>query len=93
MSVTPRSRNQAQTRWTSFSGAEAPEVIPTIVISVDPGLVDLGLVVDQVATARRRARAVSTSRFELDEFREPITSSRSIWSSISLTAHWRLEVA
>ena len=39
------------------------------------------------------ARAVSTSRFEFDELREPMTSSTSISESISFTAHWRLEVA
>ena len=39
------------------------------------------------------ARAVSTSRFEFEELREPITSSRPISLSISFTAHWRLEVA
>ena len=31
MSVVPRSRNQSQTRFTSFSGADAPEVMPTVV--------------------------------------------------------------
>ena len=30
MSVTPRARNQSQTRFTSFSGADAPDVIPTV---------------------------------------------------------------
>ena len=39
------------------------------------------------------ARATSTSRFEFDELREPITSSRSTSSSSSFTAHCRLEVA
>ena len=39
------------------------------------------------------ARATSTSRFEFEEFREPTTSSRSISAIISLTAHWRFEVA
>ena len=67
ISVTPRSRNQSQTRWTSFSGAEAPEVMPTTVDAVvEPGLVDLGLVVDQVrgdaAGARRLDEAVRVRR-------------------------------
>ena len=39
------------------------------------------------------ARATSTSRFEFDELREPITRRRSIWPSRSFTAHCRLEVA
>jgi hypothetical protein len=39
------------------------------------------------------ARATSTSRFEFDEFRDPITSSSSTTSSRSLTAHCRLDVA
>ena len=39
------------------------------------------------------ARATSTSRFEFDELREPITSRRSISPSMSFTAHWRLDVA
>ena len=60
--------------------------------AVEPGLVDLGLVVDQVRRDAA-ARATSTSRFEFDELREPITSSRSISRSISFTAHWRFEVA
>ena len=89
---TPRARNQSQARVTSRSGADAPEVMPTVRTPSSQRLVDLGLVVDQV---RRdvAARATSTSRFEFDELREPITSRRSISASMSLTAHCRLEVA
>ena len=66
-SVTPRARNQSQTRLTSFSGAEAPEVIPTTRISSpNQRLVDLGLVVDQVrrdaARTRRLDQAVRVRR-------------------------------
>jgi len=43
--------------------------------------------------ATPEARATSTRRFEFDEFFEPSTRSRSISASISLTAHWRFEVA
>ncbi len=39
------------------------------------------------------ARATSTSRFEFDEFREPITSRTSTCASSSFAAHCRLEVA
>ena len=45
--------------------------------AVEPGAVDLCLVVDQVRRDSG-ARATSTSRFEFDELREPITSRRSI---------------
>ena len=51
---TPRARNQSQTRVTSRSGADAPEVMPTVVDAVEPALVDLRLVVDQVRRRRRR---------------------------------------
>ena len=61
--------------------------------AVDPRLVDLASRRRSGATATPFARATSTSRFEFDELREPITSSRSISPSISLTAHWRFEVA
>ena len=54
-SSTPRARNQSQTRSTSFSGAEAPDVMPTVSTPVEPALVDLGLVVDQVRRHARRA--------------------------------------
>ena len=59
---------------------------------LEPGLVDVGLVVDQVR-GDAFARATSTSRFEFDEFREPITSRRSTSASRSFTAHCRFEVA
>ncbi len=36
---------------------------------------------------------VQLSQQEFEELREPMTSSTSISGSISLTAHWRLEVA
>ena len=64
-SVTPRARNQSQTRSTSFSGADAPRRDADDLDAVEPVLVDLGLVVDQVgrdaACARRPRRAGSSS--------------------------------
>ena len=92
MSVTPRSRNQSSTPSTSFSGADAPDVMPTISTPSSQRLVDLRRVVDQVR-GTPPARATSTRRFEFDELREPTTSSRSISPSISFTAHCRFEVA
>ena len=89
---TPLARNQSQTRLTSFSGADALDVTPTGRTPSSQSRVDLGLVVDQV-DATPPARATSTSRFELEELREPITSNRSTSVSISFTAHCRLEVA
>jgi hypothetical protein len=38
-------------------------------------------------------RATPTSRFELELFREPITSKNPISSSTALTARWRFVVA
>ena len=59
MSVTPRSRNQSQTRWTSFSGAEAPGRDPDDADRLaEPRLVDLGLVVDQVGRHAAGARGL-----------------------------------
>ncbi len=40
-----------------------------------------------------RSRVTSTSRCELDEFAEPITSTRSTSRASDLTAAWRLVVA
>ena len=56
--VTPRARNQSQTRFTSRSGAEAPEVTPTVVTPSSQRLVDLRLVVDQVGRHPAGARDV-----------------------------------
>ena len=39
------------------------------------------------------SRVTSTSRFEFDELREPITSTRSTSAASSLTAFWRFWVA
>jgi len=92
ISVTPRVRNQSHTRSTSFSGADAPEVTPT---TSTPSVHDSSISVSSSmrCAATPAARAVSTRRFEFDELREPITSSKSISPRISLTAHWRFEVA
>jgi hypothetical protein len=77
---------------TSFSGAEAPEVTPTVVTPASQtGSISVSSSIRYDAIPP--ARATSTSRFELEELREPITSSSSISSSISFTAHWRLDVA
>ena len=67
MSSTPRARNQSQTRSTSFSGRRGARGQPDRFGLVQPGHVDVGLVVDQVRRTPL-ARATSTSRFELDEF-------------------------
>jgi hypothetical protein len=89
---TPWARNQSQTRVTSRSGADAPDVIPTVSIpSSHASSISASSSIRCDGTPD--ARATSTSRFEFDEFREPITSSRSISPSMSFTAHWRLEVA
>ena len=85
-------RNQSQTRSTSFSGAEAPEVMPTT-STPSSQLSSISVSSSIRCAATPPARATSTSRFEFDELREPITSSRSISASISFTAHCRLEVA
>ncbi len=55
MSSTPRARNQSQTRSTSFSGAEAPDVRPTVSTPSSHADVDVGLVVDQVRLDAERA--------------------------------------
>ena len=47
-SSTPRARNQSQTRVTRCSGADAPDVMPTVSRPSSQRLVDLALVVDQV---------------------------------------------
>ena len=92
MSSTPRARNQSHTRATSFSGAEAPDVMPTV---STPSSQSSSISVSSSirCAAVPAATAVSTRRFEFEEFLEPITSRRSISESISFTAHWRLEVA
>jgi hypothetical protein len=90
--VTPRARNQSHTRVTSFSGAEAPDVMPTVRIPSSQAS-SISVSSSTRCACAPAARAVSTSRFEFDEFFEPITSRRSISESMSFTAHCRLEVA
>ena len=92
-SVTPRALNQSQTRRTSFSGAEAPEVMPTTLISSSNQASSISVSSSIRYDGTPPARAVSTRRFEFEELREPITSSRSIFPSSSFTAHCRFEVA
>ena len=78
ISFTPRSRNQSQTRRTSSSGAEAPEVMPTTVTpSSQRSSISVSSSIRYQATSA--ARATSTSRLEFGEFDEPITSSRLTW--------------
>ena len=86
------SRKYATTRSTSDSGAEAPEVMPTVGDALEPG----GSM--SVSSSIRWAgtpisRVTSTSRLEFDEFREPITSTRSTSRASCLTAFWRFWVA
>ena len=49
---------------------------PTIVGALEPRRIHLGLVVDEVG-GRAELRETSASRFEFDEFCEPITSTTS----------------
>ena len=89
-----RSRaNQSTTRRTSDSGALAPLVMPTVLDAVQPGGVDGRLVLDQVGSATPASRATSTRRFEFDELRDPITSTRSTSRTSAFTAACRFEVA
>ena len=77
---TPCARNQSQTRVTSFSGADAPDVTPTVVTpSSHASSISVSSSIRCDATPP--ARATSTRRFEFDELREPITSSRSTSAS------------
>ena len=56
ISVTPNALNQSQTRSTSFSGADAPDVTPTTSTPVEPRLVDLASR-RRSGARRRRSRA------------------------------------
>ena len=58
MRSTPRARNQSQSRATRCSGADAPEEMPDGADAVEPALVDLRLVVDQVPCHARCPRHV-----------------------------------
>jgi 2-furoate---CoA ligase len=60
-----------------FAGADAPA----------------GAIPLEALAGAPQSEATSTSRCELDELREPITSIRSQLSAICLTAAWRLVVA
>ncbi len=91
-SVTPRWANHASTRCTSFSGADAPDVIPTVSTpSNQRSSISLSSSMRKDGTPR--ARETSTSRFELEELREPITRRTSTSESIAFTARCRLVVA
>ena len=62
---TPRARNQSQTRVTSFSGADAPEVRPTVrTPSGQRSSISASSSIRYESTPE--ARATSTSRFEFD---------------------------
>ena len=90
--VTPRARNQSQTRVTSRSGADAPDVSrPSRRPSSQRSSISVSSSIRCASTPA--ARATSTSRFEFEQLREPITSSRSTSPSSSFTAHWRFVVA
>ena len=75
MSSTPRARNHSHTRSTSRSGADAPDVTPTISTCRRASARRSRARRRRGARARRPARATSTSRTEFDELREPTTSS------------------
>jgi hypothetical protein len=73
-------------------GADAPDVIPTVSTpSSQASSISVSSSIRCDWTPF--ARATSTSRFEFELFLEPITSRRLTSGSISLTAHWRFEVA
>ncbi len=77
MSETPRARNHSQTAVTSRSGADAPEVTPTTEMpSSQRSSISVASSIRCDGTPP--LSAVSTRRFEFDEFVEPTTSSRSI---------------
>ena len=88
----PRSRKNSTRRWTSSSGALAPEVMPTTRLPSSHSsrtCVSLSIRYESAPWSR----ATSTSRFEFDELREPITSTRSHSRAICRTAIWRFVVA
>ena len=88
-----RARGRTSTRrCTSSSGALAPEVMPTTRLPSSHSSctwASLSIRCDSAPWSR----ATSTSRFELDELREPITSTRSHSRAIWRTASWRFVVA
>ena len=91
-SAVPRARKKSISRWTSSSGALAPEEMPTTrAPSSHSSRTSVSLSI-RCAPAPA-ARATSTSRCEFEEFLEPITSTRSQRSAICLTASWRFVVA
>ena len=61
--------------------------------AVEPGLVDRATRPRSGSSATPASRATSTSRFEFDELRDPITSTRSTSRTSAFTAAWRFEVA
>ena len=73
-------------------GREAPEETPTTRLPVKPLLAHLAALSIRCASVPQ-SRATSTRRTELEELREPITSTRSQLTAICLTAVWRLVVA
>ena len=91
-SAVPRARNSSTRRWTSSSGALAPELIPTIRLPSSHSSSSWPSLSIRCESAPF-SRATSTRRLEFDELREPITSTRSDWRASSLTAAWRLVVA
>src|SRR5665213_2475671 len=92
MSSTPRARKKPTSSRTRFSGALAPEEIPTTRLSRShSSRTSLALSIRWASVPQ--SRATSTSRTEFDELREPITSIRSQLPASCLTAVWRLVVA
>ena len=92
MSATPRSRKKPTSSRTRFSGALAPEEMPTTRLSVSHSS-RTSLALSIRCASAPKSRATSTSRTEFDELREPITSIRSQLPASCLTAVWRLVVA
>ena len=91
-SSAPRSRKNSTSSATSSSGALAPDVMPTV-STPSSHASSTWEALSIRCEAAPCSRATSTSRFEFDEFVDPITSTRSASRASSLTAIWRFVVA
>ena len=92
-STSYRDRSAAMTPSVRYSGAEAPAESPMVsAVSIASQSIDSAEEIN-VACAEPAFAPTSTSRFELDEVWEPMTSNRSHSSAMALTAIWRFVVA
>ena len=76
-----------------MSGTDAPLVTPTVVTPSSHASSTSRAKSIRCAERAPAFKATSTKRFELDEFVDPTTSTRSHSGAIALTATWRLVVA